>query len=164
MAVKFIWPSVLTLLSAALTLLIIPSSARRVFVRRAECPVPNWAVDAINVTYSDDTDTPGNAAFVLSNSLTNNTEALTCPLTFNTLCQILGTFNDETLQILLQVNIDVAFITLNQSWTCHDQLNQSITYVISLLSGLDDTAILTSGKFYFCDWHGHVGLGLPLQP
>jgi hypothetical protein len=127
----------LALLSAVFLVFVIPSSTRHVGVRRGDCPVPNWTVEGINVTYSNETYTPGTASFVLSNSVTNKTESLTCPLTFNSLCQILGTPNDETLQVLLQVNIDAAYMTLNQSWVCHDRLNQSVTYVFSS-SALDE--------------------------
>ena len=136
MTVKADWPSLLTLLSAVLMVLVVPTSTY-VQLARTDCPIPNWHVDAINVTYSDDTYSPGSASFVLSNSLTNKTEALTCPLTFNSICQIMGTPNDETLQVVLQVNIDVATMSLNQSWTCHDQLNQSVTCVFAASLYLD---------------------------
>jgi hypothetical protein len=126
----------LSFLSASLlvfTTLILPGSTRSLGIRAEQCPIPNWHVDAINITYSNDTYIPGTASFTLSNTVTNKTEALSCPLTFNSLCQILGTPNDETLQVVMQVNIDAAYITLNQSWTCHDQLNQSTTYVLHTL-------------------------------
>ncbi len=109
MAVKADWPGLLALLSAVLMVGVVPTSTY-VQLARTDCLIPNWHVDAINVTYS-----PGSASLVLSNSLTNKTEALTCPLTFNSVCQIMGTPNDETLQVVLQVNIDVATMTLNQS-------------------------------------------------
>lgn len=121
--------SLLTILSIVFLAFTLPSSSFHIGTKGADCAVPNWHVDAINVTYSDETYTPGTASFVLSNSVTNKSDTLTCPLTFNSLCQILGTPNDETLQVLLQVNIDTAYMTLNQSWTCHDAGNQSVTYV-----------------------------------
>jgi len=123
------WPTPRRLLPAVWMLLVIPSATFHIIRRTSDCAVPSWTVDTIDVTYSNETYTPGTASFVLSNTLTNSSESLTCPLTFNTLCQILGTPGDETLQVLLQVNIDVAFMTLNQSWTCHDQTTQITTYV-----------------------------------
>ncbi|KAH8901794.1 hypothetical protein BR93DRAFT_962850 [Coniochaeta sp. PMI_546] len=132
MAFKAEWLSLITILSLVLMIFISPSSTTIAHVTRADCPTPNWTVEAINITYSNETYTPGTASFALSNSITNKTESLTCPLTFNSLCQISGTPNDETLQVLLQVNIDVAYMTLNQSWTCYDQLGQKVisTFVI----------------------------------
>lgn len=69
--------ALLTLLSAVSMPLVIPSSATPVSLTRADCPIPNWRVNAINVTYSNDTYVPGSASFVLSNSLTDETESLT---------------------------------------------------------------------------------------
>lgn len=126
------WLSVVTLLSAVWLIVVRASSTslgRSTMM--TDCSTPNWTVEGISITYSNETYTPGTASFELSNSITNKTESLTCPLTFNSMCQILGTPNDETLQVLLQVNIDVVYMTLNQSWTCHDQTTQPATYVLN---------------------------------
>ncbi|KAK0706247.1 hypothetical protein B0T26DRAFT_679957 [Lasiosphaeria miniovina] len=94
-----------------------PSSARVLHRQSRSCALPSWTLESLRVTYSDDTYTPGTAQLNITSSATNRTEAVSCDLQFNSLCQIFGTAADAALQIYLQVNLDAAVISFNESWT-----------------------------------------------
>lgn len=103
-----------------------------------------WLVKDLNVTYtSDELVRPGNATFTITNNLTNETERIHCALRANYVCDIRGTPGDDSLTIWLQINLDVARFTLNQSLPCD---NEPSRYV-------DTSAyrFLTSQPFYFAD-------------
>ncbi|GAB1312584.1 hypothetical protein MFIFM68171_02794 [Madurella fahalii] len=90
-----------------------------------------WLVKDLNVTYtSDELVRPGNASFTITNNLTNETERILCALRANYVCDIHGTPGDESLEIWLQINLDVARITLNQSLACGSEPNPSSAYAI----------------------------------
>jgi len=99
----------LALLTPSLTAYLLPADT---------CDVPNWTVQGIRVTYSDDTYTPGLASFNVTNSITHNVESLKCELSFNTRCEIRGTPLDNALSITFLVNMGTAVIRFNQAWTC----------------------------------------------
>ena len=78
-----------------------------------------WLVDQLNVAYtSDELVRPGNASFAITNNLTNTTETIRCSLRANYVCEVHGTPGYDSLQIWLQINLDVARFTLNQSLVC----------------------------------------------
>lgn len=73
------------------------------------------------MTYTaDELVRPGNASFTISNKLTNTTERLHCALRANYICEIKSSEGDNSFGIWLQINLDVATFTLNQSLPCGD--------------------------------------------
>ncbi|KAJ9157380.1 hypothetical protein NKR23_g244 [Pleurostoma richardsiae] len=84
--------------------------------RVGNCTIPSWSVDDLSVRYSGTDTVPGNATFTLANSATNTSEALACSLPFNSLCYIDGSAN-----VTLQLMLETAYITVNQTWICGDQ-------------------------------------------
>lgn len=80
-----------------------------------------WSIKGLTVTYVPDlTKGSGTGAFTLTNTRTNYSEALKCNLRANYLCDYQGTPGDPGLSIWLQLNLDIAYITINQSWACGD--------------------------------------------
>jgi len=78
-----------------------------------------WSVKELTVTYVPDlTKGSGTGAFTLTNTRTNFSEKLKCTLRANYLCDYQGTPGDPGLSIWLQLNLDIAYITINQSWSC----------------------------------------------
>ncbi|KAK3389388.1 hypothetical protein B0H63DRAFT_98316 [Podospora didyma] len=83
----------------------------------ASCPpLPSWKIHNLTVTYSDESYTPGNATFTLTESVSNSSEALGCEVSFNYRGAIQGTPAHPGLNILLLFGIDTAFVTVNQTW------------------------------------------------
>jgi hypothetical protein len=81
-----------------------------------------WLVDQLNVTYTEDELVqPGNATWRITNTLTNTTERLRCPLRSNYRCEINGSPEDDSLRIWLQINIDLATFSINQSLPCGNE-------------------------------------------
>jgi hypothetical protein len=81
-----------------------------------------WLVDQLNVTYTEDELVkPGNATWRMTNTLTNTTERLRCPLRSNYRCEINGSPEDDSLRIWLQINIDLATLSINQSLSCGNE-------------------------------------------
>lgn len=80
-----------------------------------------WLVERLNVSYTDDELVrPGNASWTLTNTMLNTTERLTCPLRANYVCEMDGTPQDKGLYIWLQINLDEARFTFNESLSCGD--------------------------------------------
>jgi hypothetical protein len=78
-----------------------------------------WLVRQLNVSYTDDELVrPGNASWIITNTMKNTTEQLTCPLRSNYVCEMNGTPQDPSLDIWLQINLDSASFTLNESLSC----------------------------------------------
>ncbi|KAK3304959.1 uncharacterized protein B0T15DRAFT_256332 [Chaetomium strumarium] len=81
-----------------------------------------WLVERLNVTYtSDELVRPGNASWTVTNTLTNTTERISCTLRANYICELNGTPGDASFHIWLQINLDVATFTLNQTLPCGDR-------------------------------------------
>ncbi|KXX82010.1 hypothetical protein MMYC01_201515 [Madurella mycetomatis] len=90
-----------------------------------------WLVKDLNVTYtSDELVRPGNATFTITNNLTNETERIHCALRANYVCDIRGTPGDDSLSIWLQINLDVARFTLNQSLACDNEPTSQSAYAL----------------------------------
>jgi hypothetical protein len=86
-----------------------------------------WSVYGLNVTYTaDETIKHGSATFTLMNTYTNHTECLNCSLRFNSICEFHGTPGDKGLQIWLQLNLELAYVTINQSMPC-PSTNRSVS-------------------------------------
>ena len=98
----------------------------------ANCTVPAWTIRDINVTYSAETETSGNVTFTLTNTATNHTEALGCPIRYNSICNMEDP-NDPDLEIQIQTSIDKFYIGLNQTRPCGNTKDNSTSYAISLL-------------------------------
>jgi hypothetical protein len=78
-----------------------------------------WLVDQLNVTHTtDELVQPGSASWSLTNTLTNSTERLNCTLRANYICEMNGTPGDDSFHIWLQINLNLATFTLNQSLPC----------------------------------------------
>lgn len=78
-----------------------------------------WLVERVNVTHTnDELVKPGSASWTVTNTLTNLTERLTCTLRANYICEMNGTPEDETFHVWLQINLNVAVFTFNQSLPC----------------------------------------------
>ncbi|KAK3311890.1 hypothetical protein B0H66DRAFT_102025 [Apodospora peruviana] len=99
------------------------------------CKVPNWTVQNISVTYSNDTYTPGSATFNVTNSVTSQVETITCPLSFNTLCRLDSTPLDPTLGLYFQVNLGGGVISFNQTWTCETNNSMANPSLPSFVQG-----------------------------
>jgi hypothetical protein len=86
----------------------------------APCVLPTWKVDSLSVTYSDQTDVPGTAHFNISSSLGNTTSTFDCQLAFNSLCIVdpITVDGGRSLSIYLQINIDTASVTVNETFAC----------------------------------------------
>ncbi|KAK5661142.1 hypothetical protein OQA88_11033 [Cercophora sp. LCS_1] len=108
----------LTRLALALALANIFTPCLTTRLEKRDCPIPKWSVESVSATYSDDTYVPGQVLFTVTNTLTNATETLNCPIQFNTVCTMDGTPGDPALQVYLQVNIDFAWVTFNKTWSC----------------------------------------------
>jgi hypothetical protein len=80
-----------------------------------------WLVERLNVTYtSDELVHPGNASWSITNTLTNTTERINCTLRANYICELNGTPGDASFHIWLQINLDTATFTLNQTLPCRN--------------------------------------------
>ncbi|KAK3386797.1 hypothetical protein B0H63DRAFT_140891 [Podospora didyma] len=82
--------------------------------------IPNlWSVQELSVTYTDDElVSQGNASFILSNHVTRYTESLRCSLRANYVCEFHGTPGDKDLEIWVQLNLQLASITISEPWAC----------------------------------------------
>ncbi|SPQ27117.1 42ad1a92-c87c-4516-8d7d-6c71e4c7b4be [Thermothielavioides terrestris] len=90
-----------------------------------------WLVERLNVTYTgDERVQPGNASWTITNTLTNTTERLRCALRANYLCEFNGTLGNSSLHIWLQINLDVASFTLNQSLPCGSEAGTGSAYAV----------------------------------
>jgi hypothetical protein len=82
-----------------------------------------WLVDALTVAYTNDERVqPSIASWRVTNTISGTVEELSCNLRANYICELSGTASDPTLQVWLQVNLDQAWVTVNQSLPCqiHD--------------------------------------------
>lgn len=78
-----------------------------------------WLLKDLNVTFGGEgLLDPGNATWTLTNTLTNVTESFDCSLLANYRCDIHGTPKDSSLQIWIQINLNIADVSLNQSLPC----------------------------------------------
>ncbi|KAK4236971.1 hypothetical protein C8A03DRAFT_45131 [Achaetomium macrosporum] len=90
-----------------------------------------WLVERLNVTYtSDELVRPGNASWTITNTLTNTTERLSCTLRANYICELNGTPGDASFHIWLQINLDIATFTLNQSLPCRGETSSRSAYAL----------------------------------
>jgi hypothetical protein len=78
-----------------------------------------WLVDHLNVTYTDnELVRPGNASWTITNNMTNASKRIDCVLRANYICELESTLGNESLHLWLQINLDVATFTINQSVAC----------------------------------------------
>ncbi|KAK1774362.1 hypothetical protein QBC45DRAFT_42603 [Copromyces sp. CBS 386.78] len=81
----------------------------------AKCPpIPHWTLLSVNVTYSNDTYTPGVVSLEVQSSTTNTTDLFTCDLQFNSICLPDETRlpSDRNVLVRFYINIELARITL----------------------------------------------------
>lgn len=91
-----------------------------------------WLVDGLSVKYTNDEQAqPGNASWTLTNTLTNVTEHINCPLRLNYICDMNGTPKDSGLHIWLQINLNIAALSFNQTLPCGNET--TAMYVCQLL-------------------------------
>jgi hypothetical protein len=89
-----------------------------------------WQITELNVTYTgNELVRPGNASFTITNNLTNTTERVRCTLRANYLCEVSGTLGNDSLHLWLQINLDVATFTLNQSVACSNEGSTQYVYL-----------------------------------
>ncbi|KAK4245101.1 hypothetical protein C7999DRAFT_16677 [Corynascus novoguineensis] len=90
-----------------------------------------WLVDGLNVKYTNDEQAqPGNASWTLTNTLTNVTEHINCPLRLNYICDMNGTPKDSGLHIWLQINLNIAALSFNQTLPCGNETTAMSAYAI----------------------------------
>ncbi len=78
-----------------------------------------WLVEHLNVTYTEnELVRPGNASWTITNNLAKTTEHLSCALRANYICELNGTPGDAGLHIWVQINLDVAAFSMNQTIPC----------------------------------------------
>ncbi|KAK4210555.1 hypothetical protein QBC37DRAFT_254281, partial [Rhypophila decipiens] len=78
-----------------------------------------WTVQGLKVTYASDlTRDSGKSTFKLTNTRTNFSEELSCSLRANYVCEYKGTPADPGLNIWMQLHIEKAYVTINQSYPC----------------------------------------------
>jgi hypothetical protein len=61
---------------------------------------------------------PGNASWTITNNMTKASKRIDCALRANYICELESTLGDESLHLWLQINLDVATFTINQSLAC----------------------------------------------
>lgn len=88
-----------------------------------------WELTHVNVTH-DQPEQPGTASWSVLNTLTNTTEDLNCTLRANYICELDGTPEDDSFHIWLQINLNVAAFTLNQTLACPE--DQLVKYVFQI--------------------------------
>lgn len=78
-----------------------------------------WLVEHLNVTYTEnELVRHGNASWTITNTLSKTTEHLSCSLRANYICELNGTPGDAGLHIWVQINLDVAAFSINQTISC----------------------------------------------
>ncbi|KAL1841796.1 hypothetical protein VTJ49DRAFT_6549 [Mycothermus thermophilus] len=98
-----------------------------------------WLVEELQVAYThDERVRPGTASWRITNTVSGAVEELSCNLRANYICELAGTPTDPSLQVWLQINLDVARITINQSLPCEDAIGPAF-------------AIGTAELFVVCD-------------
>ncbi|KAK0705700.1 hypothetical protein B0H67DRAFT_687817 [Lasiosphaeris hirsuta] len=123
-------------LSPLLTLSTLLSPTSAIPSPRAACvagqTLPGlWTIGSMTIAYTpDELARSGNATFTLTSSLTSpaTTETVRCALRFNSLCELAGTPADPDLHLWLQVNLQVASVTVNHPWAC-DGVAAGASYV-----------------------------------
>ncbi|KAK3293730.1 uncharacterized protein B0H64DRAFT_219011 [Chaetomium fimeti] len=90
-----------------------------------------WLVTQVNVTNSNDALVePGSASWTITNTFTNVTERLTCSLLAGYRCEMDGTPEDDSFHIWLQINLNVASFTFNQTLPCGSEAASETAYAI----------------------------------
>ncbi|KAI0551944.1 hypothetical protein F4679DRAFT_582007 [Xylaria curta] len=89
--------------------------------------LPSWTLRNLNITTRDEVGTTGTAGFAFTYNLTNQTEAITCPLHSNYRCTITGTQNDNSTVIDLQLGLGTLYMSVVQVLNCGD--SGSTTFV-----------------------------------
>ena len=92
-----------------------------VAISLSKCPpIPRWTLRSVNVTYSNDTFTPGVVSLEVFSASTSTTDHFTCNLQFNSICLPNETRlpSDEDVLVRFYVNIELAQITFNKTWDC----------------------------------------------
>ena len=81
-----------------------------------------WSVQVHTITYSvpGNYDVPGTALFSVTNALTNVTNEIECALRYDSLCDVRLSLNG-TLDINLQVLIEVAYVTVVETVSCGNE-------------------------------------------
>ncbi|KAH6848421.1 hypothetical protein B0I37DRAFT_377579 [Chaetomium sp. MPI-CAGE-AT-0009] len=92
-----------------------------------------WLIKQVNVTHTkDELVQPGSASWTVTNTFTNITERLTCTLRANYICEINGTPEEDSFHIWLQINLNVAAFTFNQSLPCGSETASETAYAIGM--------------------------------
>ncbi|KAK3343418.1 hypothetical protein B0T25DRAFT_634527 [Lasiosphaeria hispida] len=142
-------------LSTLITTLLSPISA--IPTTRAAC-VPGqtlpslWTIPSITIVYTpDELLRPGNATFTLTNTAAATTETIHCPLRFNSLCELAGTPADKDLHLWLQVNLQVASLTINYPWACDGVVGSYVAGMAEVVlecpeESLDDGLVCVGGS------------------
>ena len=83
-------------------------------------PIPHWTLLSVNVTYSNETDTPGLVSLEVLSSSTSTIDVVTCDLQFNSICLSEETRlpSDRDVWVRFYINIEIARITFNKTWSC----------------------------------------------
>lgn len=83
-------------------------------------PIPHWTLLSVNVTYSNDTNTPGVVSLEVLSSTTSAADLFTCNLQFNSICLPNETRlpSDRDVLVRFYINIELARITFNKTWDC----------------------------------------------
>ncbi|KAK3396903.1 hypothetical protein B0T20DRAFT_245130 [Sordaria brevicollis] len=83
-------------------------------------PIPKWTLLSVNVTYSNDTFTPGIVSLEVQSSTTSAVDLFTCDLQFNSICLPNETRlpSDKDVLVRFYINIELAQITFNKTWEC----------------------------------------------
>ncbi len=84
----------------------------------SRCSLPQWTVQNFSIAYSDDTYTPGNSTFTLTDAVANRTETLKIPVVFNVNGHLDSTPGNPDLRVIVSLTIETAEIELNQTLTC----------------------------------------------
>ena len=84
------------------------------------CTLPTWTFGNFTALSNENIQIGGRADFTLSNSLTNKTDKITCPLRANYRCNINGIPSDKSVKIDIQVNLNVATLVIDHKVYCKD--------------------------------------------
>ena len=82
---------------------------------------PTWVIEDLNIKTLDEVGSSGSASFNLTNSMTGKTDSLTCALVANYRCEIDGTPSDQDVRINMQIQTDVARMSISETMHCDDE-------------------------------------------
>ncbi|KAK3386795.1 hypothetical protein B0H63DRAFT_140873 [Podospora didyma] len=103
-------------ITVLLSLFVFASASPTHGLRADTCTPPSWTIESATfIFFPSRDDIPGLAEVNVTSSVTRKTELIACPLQYNTLCRLDSTSWDPSLQVYLQVNLDMVIVTFTKT-------------------------------------------------